>query len=256
MNNLTGKVVIVTGAARGIGNAIATHFAKNSAKVVTVDIMEKDNINTQEVLRRQGFNVTACTADVAEPTEVDRIVKTTIDQFGRIDILINNAGIVLRAPVTDIEPDQWDKVMNVNVRSVYLLSRAVIPHMASLGGGAIVNIASGWGIVAGANAAVYCASKGAVVLLTKAMALDHGKQGIRVNCVCPGDTDTQMLREEANQLSINEVDMIKAGSDRPLGRVGSASEIASTVGFLASNDSSYVTGTSLIVDGGSLAGSA
>ena len=150
---------------------------------------------------------------------------------------------------------QWDRVMAVNVKSIYLLSREVIPHMQRSGGGTIINTASGWGLAGGAKAAVYCASKGAVVLLTKAMAIDYGPQKIRVNCICPGDTDTGMLREEALQLGEQMSRFLVESAKRPLGRVGTPEEIAQAALYLASDASSFVTGTALIVDGGGLAGS-
>jgi NAD(P)-dependent dehydrogenase (short-subunit alcohol dehydrogenase family) len=145
-------------------------------------------------------------------------------------------------------------VMAVNVKSVYLLSREAIPYMQKAGGGTIVNTASGWGLAGGAKAAVYCASKGAVVLLTKAMAIDHGPQNIRVNCICPGDTDTGLLREEAQQLGMESSRFLASSAERPLRRVGTPEEVAQAVLYLASDSSSFVTGTVLVVDGGGLAG--
>ena len=145
--------------------------------------------------------------------------------------------------------------MTVNVKSIYLLSREVIPHMQKQGGGSVINTASGWGLAGGAKAAVYCASKGAVVLLTKAMAIDHGPHKIRVNCICPGDTDTSMLRVEAQQLGEANDRFLAEAAKRPLERVGSPDEIAQAVLYLASDASSFVTGTALVVDGGGLAGS-
>src|SRR5260221_12417836 len=138
--------------------------------------------------------------DVTGATDCERLVERAIREFGRIDILFNSAGIIRRATVLDLSENDWDRVMAVNVKSIYLLSREVIPHMQKAGGGTIINTASGWGLTGGPKAAVYCASKGAVVVLTKAMAVDHGPQHIGVNCICPGDTDTGMLRQEARQL--------------------------------------------------------
>jgi NAD(P)-dependent dehydrogenase (short-subunit alcohol dehydrogenase family) len=146
--------------------------------------------------------------------------------------------------------------MAVNVKSIFLLSRLVVPIMVKAGGGAIINMASGWGLAGGARAAAYCASKGAVVLLTKAMAIDHGRQHIRVNCLCPGDTDTGMLRHEARQLGENEDHFLSESARRPLGRVGKPEEIAQAALYLASDAASFVTGTALVVDGGGLAASA
>jgi len=178
-----------------------------------------------------------------------------VKEFGGVHVLFNNAGIIRRASVLDVTADEWDEVMAVNVKSVFLMSRVVIPVMAKAGGGSIVNTASGWGLAGGARAAAYCASKGAVVLLTKAMAIDHGGQKIRVNCICPGDTDTAMLRSEAGQLGEAEDRFLSDAAKRPLGRVGTPEEIAQAALYLASDASSFVTGTALVVDGGGLAGS-
>jgi len=156
--------------------------------------------------------------------------------------------------VVDTTEEEWDRVMAANVKSVFLLSKYVVPLMAEAGGGVVINTASGWGLVGGRNAASYCASKGAVVLLTKAMALDHGSQNIRVNCICPGDTDTPMLVSEARQLGIPREEFLAEAKSRPLQRIGRPEEIANAVLFLASDAASYVTGTALVVDGGGLAG--
>jgi NAD(P)-dependent dehydrogenase (short-subunit alcohol dehydrogenase family) len=150
--------------------------------------------------------------------------------------------------------DDWDRVMAVNVKSIFLLSRLVVPLMAKAGGGCIINMASGWGLAGGARAAEYCASKGAVVLLTKAMAIDHGRQTIRVNCLCPGDTDTNKLREETHQLSEDEERFLSESASRPLGRLGRPEEIAQAALYVASDAASFVTGAALVVDGGGLAG--
>src|SRR5260221_2804072 len=193
--------------------------------------------------------------DVTGATDCERLVERAIREFGRIDILFNSAGIIRRATVLDLSEAEWDWVMGVGVKSIYLLAREVIPHMEKAGGGTIINTASGWGLTGGPKAAVYCASKGAVVLRTKAMAVDHGPQHIRVNCICPGDTDTGMLREEAQQLGEENSRFLAEAAKRPLGRVGTPEEIAQAALYLASDASSFVTGTALVVDGGGLAGS-
>jgi NAD(P)-dependent dehydrogenase (short-subunit alcohol dehydrogenase family) len=190
---------------------------------------------------------------VTSAADCRRLVVRSIIEFGRIDILFNNAGIIRRATVMDLPEEDWDRVMAVNVKSIYLLSREVIPHMEKQGAGSIINTSSGWGLAGGAKAVVYCASKGAVVLLSKAMAIDHGPR-IRVNCICPGDTDTRMLRAEAAQLGEDADHFLADSAKRPLGRVGSPEEIAQAVLYLASDASSFVTGTTLVVDGGGLAG--
>lgn len=177
-----------------------------------------------------------------------------MDAFGGLDILFNNAGIIRRADVLGTTEEEWDRVMAVNVRSVFLMCKVAVPVMIERGGGAVVNTGSGWGLVGGRNAAAYCASKAAVVNLTRALALDHGSQNIRVNCVCPGDTDTGMLRDEARQLGESERAFLAGAAARPLGRVGRPEEIAQAVLYLASDAASFVTGTALVVDGGGLAG--
>src|ERR1019366_181459 len=193
--------------------------------------------------------------DVTRAADCQRLVERAIRELGRIDILFNNAGIIRRATVLDLTEDDWDRVMAVNVKSIYLLSREVIPHMQKAGGGTIINTASGWGLAGGAKAAVYCASKGAVVLLTKAMAIDHGPQKIRVNCICPGDTDTGMVGQERQAHGAESSGVLCETAQRPLGRAGTPEEIAQAVLYLASDASSFVTGAALVVDGGGLAGS-
>jgi len=192
--------------------------------------------------------------DVTKAEDCQRTVQKTINSFGGVDILFNNAGIVQRASVIDTTEEQWDSVMAVNVKSIFLMSKYTIPHMVQAGGGVILNTSSGWGLVGGRDAVSYCASKAAVVNLTRAMALDHGAQNIRVNCICPGDTDTPMLRVEARQLGENEKTFLDDAADRPLQRIGTPQDIAQAALYLCSDAASYVTGSTLVVDGGGLAG--
>lgn len=172
---------------------------------------------------------------------------------GRIDVLFNNAGVINRKSVLDLEEAEWDMVMDVIVKGTYLLSKYIIPYMKKSGGGSIINTGSGWGLKGGADAVSYCAAKAGVVNMTRAMAIDHGKHNIRVNAVCPGDIDTPMLHDEAVQLGENEVEFMKEAADRPLNRVGQPIDVANTVLFLASDLSSWITGTSILVDGGGMA---
>jgi NAD(P)-dependent dehydrogenase (short-subunit alcohol dehydrogenase family) len=252
---LTGKVAVITGGASGIGRATAELFAGEGAAVVIADVNAEAGKAEAGKIVASGGKVVFESGDVTRATDCRRIVERALGDFGKIDILFNNAGIMKRATVLDLSEEDWDRVMAVNVKSIYLLSREVIPHMQKAGGGSIINTASGWGLSGGARAAVYCASKGAVVLLTKAMAVDHGPQSIRVNCICPGDTDTAMLRGEAKQVGANETDFMADAAKRPLGRIGRPDEIARAALYLASDASSFVTGTALVVDGGGLAGS-
>ena len=253
---LDGKIALITGGASGIGRATALRFAREGAAIALADVNVDAGQGVAAEIARSGGRAFFERVDVTQAADCQRLVERAIREFGRIDILFNNAGIIRRATVLDLSEDDWDRVMAVNVKSVYLLSREVIPHMQKSGGGTIINTASGWGLAGGAKAVVYCASKGAVVLLTKAMALDHGPQNIRVNCICPGDTDTGMLREEAQQLGEDNRRFLAESAKRPLGRVGSPEEIAQAALYLASDASSFVTGTALVVDGGGLAGSA
>jgi NAD(P)-dependent dehydrogenase (short-subunit alcohol dehydrogenase family) len=250
---LTGKAALITGGASGIGRATALLFAREGAAVVVADVNRDAGQRVADEIMQTGGRAFFETVDVTRAADCRRVVERATGEFGRIDILFNNAGIIRRATVMDLSEDDWDRVMAVNVKSIYLLSREVIPHMEKQGAGSIINTASGWGLAGGAKAAVYCASKGAVVLLTKAMAIDHGPR-IRVNCICPGDTDTGMLRAEAQQLGEESQRFLADAAKRPLGRVGKAEEIAQAVLYLASDASSFVTGTALVVDGGGLAG--
>jgi len=255
-NHLHEKIAVITGAASGIGRATGLLFAREGAAVVVTDVNESGGKDVAGEITRHGGRARFELADVTRSADCQRVVATTVREFGGIHILFNNAGIIRRASVVELGEEDWDRVMAVNVKAIFLMCREVIPVMASAGGGCIINTASGWGLAGGPRAAVYCASKGAVVLLTKAMAVDHGAQNIRVNCICPGDTDTGMLRNEAQQLGEPSDRFLAEATKRPLGRVGKPEEIAQAALYLASEASSFVTGTALVVDGGGLAGSA
>lgn len=252
---LASKVALITGGASGIGRATALLFAREGAAVAITDINEPGGQDAVSEITVAGGRAIYKKGDVTNATDCQRVVQRVVSELGGIHILFNSAGIIRRASVVELSEDDWDRVMAVNVKSVYLMSRQVIPVMEKAGGGSIINVASGWGLTGGPRAAVYCASKGAVVLLTKAMAVDHGPQHIRVNCICPGDTDTAMLRSEAQQLGEPADRFLADAARRPLGRVGKPEEIAQAALYLASDAASFVTGTALVVDGGGLAGS-
>lgn len=252
---LANKVALITGGGAGIGRATALLFAREGAAVVVADVNQQSGRAVVGEIVQAGGRAAFEPADVTCSADCRRVVERALREFGKIDILFNNAGIIRRATVLELNEEDWDRVMAVNVKSIYLLSRQVIPHMQKQGGGSIINMASGWGLAGGAKAAVYCASKGAVVLLTKAMAVDHGPQSIRVNSICPGDTDTGMLRGEAQQLGEASDRFLAEAAKRPLGRVGTPDEIAQAALYLASDAASFVTGAALVVDGGGLAGS-
>ena len=251
---LAGKAALITGGGSGIGRATALLFAREGAAVAVVDLDEPRAVAVARQIEDEGRQAIAVHCDVSQANECRRAVQETVTAFGGLDILFNNAGIIRRASVLEISEEDWDRAMAVNVKSIYLMSKYAIPVMEEAGGGAIVNTGSGWGLTGGRNAVSYCASKGAVVNMTKAMALDHAAQQIRVNCVCPGDTDTGMLRSEAQQLGASTEAFLVEAADRPLGRIGQPEDIAQAVLYLASEASSFVTGTTLVVDGGGLAG--
>jgi NAD(P)-dependent dehydrogenase (short-subunit alcohol dehydrogenase family) len=251
---LADKVALITGGASGIGRATALLFAREGAAVSVVDLDETGGQIVAQTIVDGGGSAIFVRCDVSQAAGCQRAVQRTVNELGGLDILFNNAGIMRRATVLETTEAQWDRVMAVNVKSIFWLSKYAIPLMAQAGGGVIVNTASGWGLVGGRKAAAYCASKAAVVLLTKAMALDHGEQNIRVNCVCPGDTDTPMLRDEARQLGEPDERFLAEAAQRPLQRIGRPQDIAQAALYLASDASSFVTGTALVVDGGGLAG--
>ncbi len=253
MAAIQGKRALVTGAASGMGRATAELLATEGAQVVLADIDAEAAEAVAEAIRSGGGEAIAVGCDVASSEDVKRAVDTAVESFGGLDIVVNCAGIIRRASVVETTEAEWDRVMSVNIGSVFLTGKHAVPVMAADGGGSIVNISSGWGLKGGPDAASYCASKGAVVNLTRAMAIDHGPQGIRVNCICPGDTDTPMLRSEARQLGLDEAAFLEESAERPLNRLGTGEDIARAVLYFASDDSAWVTGSTLVVDGGGLA---
>ena len=253
MGTADGRRAIVTGAASGIGRATAELLAAEGAAVVLADVDAERGEAVAAGIREAGGRAIFARCDVTSSADCRQAVETAVREFGGLDTVCNNAGIIRRADVVETTEEEWARVMAVNVTSVFLMSRHAIPVMVAGGGGAIVNTGSGWGLKGGERAASYCASKAAVVNLTRAMAIDHGPQGIRVNCVCPGDTDTAMLRDEARQLGADEAAFRAESADRPLARLGTPHDIAQAMLFLVTDASAWVTGTTLVVDGGGLA---
>ena len=251
---LTGKVALITGGNSGIGAATARLFASEGASVVIVGRSEARGNRILAEIQAAGGKALWIACDVRNAAEVRRAVEWTQREFGRLDILFNNAGIILRKNVLDMSEGEWDNNLDTNLKSAFLFAKYVLPSMIAQRSGVIINNGSGWGLKGGANAASYCASKAGLVNLTRAMALDHSAQGIRINCICPGDVDTPMLDDEAHQLQQARAAIVADGALRPMGRIGTAEEVARSVLFLASDDSSYMTGAVLIVDGGGTAG--
>ena len=253
MGQLDGRRAIVTGGASGIGRATAELLAAEGAVVVIADLDLAGAEAVATGIRDAGGQALALACDVTRDEDCRRAVDAATGEPGGLDILVTCAGIIHRADVTHTTVEAWDRVMAVNVTSVFLMTRHAVPRMAAAGGGAIVTIGSGWGLKGGDRAAAYCASKGAVVNLTRAMAIDHGPQSIRVNCVCPGDTDTPLLRDEARQLGVDEAAFLVASADRPLARLGRPVDVAQAVLYLVSDAAAWVTGSILVVDGGGIA---
>jgi NAD(P)-dependent dehydrogenase (short-subunit alcohol dehydrogenase family) len=252
--DLSGRTAIVTGGTSGIGRATAELLASCGADVAITGRDEARGAEVLDRVRELGAGALFVRADVRSVEDCGRTVRETLEAFGRIDVLVNNAGVYMANTAVDCPEDEWDLQIDTNLKGTFLMSRAVLPHMIERGGGAIVNNASDWGLVGGAEAFAYCASKGGVVLMTKSMAIDHGPQGIRINAVCPGDTVTPMETLDAEQHGIPWEEYEAAQSERPLGRMGTAEEVAKAIVFLASDDASFITGAALAIDGGATAG--
>jgi NAD(P)-dependent dehydrogenase (short-subunit alcohol dehydrogenase family) len=250
MDILKDKVALITGGASGIGRATAILFAQEGACVAIMDVNADSGRSVIREIKAGGGSAIFFPGDVTRSNDCQEAVQATVLNFGGLDILFNNAGIIRRADVLTTTEAEWERVMNVNVKSIFLMSKYAIPYMVKRGGGSIINTSSGWGLKGGGNAVSYCASKGAVTNMTRAMAIDHGKQNIRVNSICPGDTDTPMLHNEARQLGQDYDQFLAESAERPLRRYAQPIEIARSVLFLASEAASFVTGAALAVDGG------
>jgi meso-butanediol dehydrogenase/(S,S)-butanediol dehydrogenase/diacetyl reductase len=249
--DLTDKSVLVTGASSGIGAAIARAAAAAGAKLM----LTGRSVERGEAVRRDcGPEARFRPGDLTEPGFAERLVQECVGQFGRLDVLVNNAGVATRGTVETTTDEDWHRALAVNVTGVFYMARAAVRQMKRQGGGVIVNIGSDWSVVGGRQAFAYCATKGAVAQMTRAMALDHAREGIRVNCLCPGDTETPMLLSGLEVRAGGAADGLKAlGEALPMGRVGRPEEIAKAAVFLASDASSYMTGALLLVDGGNTA---
>jgi NAD(P)-dependent dehydrogenase (short-subunit alcohol dehydrogenase family) len=244
MGQLQGKIAIVTGAAQGIGRAIALRFAQEGCHLALCDLNLPGVEETAAQARQFGVDALAQRTDVAHREAVEALVSTTLAHFGTVDVLVNNAGIFYNAPFEAQTDEQWDRIMAVNVKSVFMLSQAVVRHWLAQGrGGSIVNLASISASVAFVNSSAYCTTKAAVASLTRCLALEYGPRGIRANSMAPGIIDTPILpSQEDNERWARE--------KLPLGRLGQPEDVADVAVFLASDASRYVTGDMIYVDGG------
>lgn len=257
MGKLTGKAAIITGATSGIGKATALLFAEEGAQVAITGRRVELGQQLEREIRERGARCIFIRADHSQADDCTRVLERTLAEFGRVDILFNNAGIVTGGTAETTSEDVWNETLAINVTAVWRMSKLVIPIMKKQGKGVIVNNGSDWSVVAGRDAFPYIMSKGAVAMMTRAMALDYAREGIRVNAVCPGDTlvDRWMEKgyfESSDPVTVDEA-MKESSAYIPMGRFGKPEEIAQAVLFLASDDSSFVTGHLLLVDGGNTA---
>ena len=251
---LQGKVALITGGTSGIGSATAIRFAQEGARVAVTGRDAGRGGKVVDTIVADGGQAIFIRSDVRLAEECRRAVEQTLERFGQIDILFNNAGVFHPRTVPDCSEEEWDETIDSSLKGAFLMSKYALPSMIERGSGSIIHTSSGWGILGGNEAAAYCAAKGGLVVMAKAMAIDHGPQGIRVNCVCPGDVLTPMLHDDAAKRGMAWDDYAAGAVQRPLGRIGTVDEIASAVLFLASDESSFVTGEALVVDGGGVAG--
>jgi NAD(P)-dependent dehydrogenase (short-subunit alcohol dehydrogenase family) len=249
MARLEGRVAIVTGAGHGIGRASALRLGEEGARLALIDLREETVRDTCETATARGIEAMWLQADVSDPDQVQRCVAEIVDRYSTIDILHSHAGVLYAGTVLSQTLEEWEHTYAVNVRSMFLMARAVIPVMQAGGGGSIITTGSTSGMVGDRNLAAYDSSKGAVIQLTRQLAVEYGNDGIRVNTICPGWIDTGFNDPVLTDMTDEEIDgFVKAWV--PLGRQGTAEDIAPSVAFLASDDAAYITGSLLVIDGG------
>ncbi len=250
MTRLAGKVALITGGGTGIGRAVALAFGREGAKVAVAGRRKEKLAETLRELERHGGQGLAIACDVAKSKDAARAVRETAKAFGRINVLVNNAGVLHASTIEGISEEQWDKLMTINLKGPFLMCKAALPEFRKAGGGTIVNIGSVLGLVAMKDRAAYCASKGGVTLLTKAIALDHAHENVRSNCICPSIVETELVQglfaasDEGKALRRARIAQI------PLGRMGRPEDVAEMAVFLASEESSWLTGAAVPLDGG------
>jgi meso-butanediol dehydrogenase / (S,S)-butanediol dehydrogenase / diacetyl reductase len=250
VTRLAGKAALITGGGTGIGRAIALAFAREGAKVAVAGRRREKLEETLRELERQGERGLAIACDVSKERDAQRAVRETAKAFGKLNVLVNNAGVLHAATIEGTSEEQWDKLMTINLKGPFLMCRAALLEFRKAGGGAIVNVGSVLGLVAMKDRAAYCASKGGVTLLTKAIALDHAHENVRSNCICPSIVETELVSglfsasEEGKALRKARIGQI------PLGRMGRPEDVAEMAVFLASEESSWLTGAAIPLDGG------
>jgi meso-butanediol dehydrogenase / (S,S)-butanediol dehydrogenase / diacetyl reductase len=243
------KVAIVTGAARGIGRASAIEFAREGARVVIADVDEA-GLRETEALAAESSDMASKVTDVSQARQVEDLVSFALERYGRLDVMFNNAGILQPATVVDLPEETWDRIIDVNLKGVFLGCKYAIPALLGSGGGSIINTGSVNSLVAEPFLSAYCASKGGVLMLTKQVALDYAQQNIRCNCICPGWVDTPINDPHADMMG-GVAKVLEGIADwQPMGRQGMPREIARVAVFLASDDSSFMTGSAVVADGG------
>lgn len=250
MARLEGKVALISGGARGQGAVEARMFAEEGASVVIGDILDEQGRQTEAELQELGYDVTYVHLDVTSESDWESAVQAAVSTYGKLDILLNNAGILIRKNIEETTEEDWDRIFSVNAKGVFLGTKAAIPAMRENGGGSIINISSTAGLVGSPNgSASYTATKGAVRLFTKSTAIQHAREGIRCNSIHPGPIETDMIADTLN----DPANMALRMQRLPLGRVGKPSEIAYGAIYLASDESSFVTGSEVVIDGGTTA---
>jgi len=241
---LKGKVAVVTGGGSGIGKASSILFAKEGAKVVVSDIADKSGEDVVKTIERDDGRAVYVHCDVTKEDQAKNLIEKRVESYGQLDVLYNNAGMGMVKLLPDMTEQEWDRIFDVNVKGGFFCSKYAIPQMKKQGGGVIVNTASNWGLIGYPHWPAYCATKGAVIMLTKALAIDHAPDNIRVNCVCPGNIDTPLLRAGiAAEGSFEE-------ATKTMGKIAKPEEVAYLALFLASDESSYITGAAMVVDNG------
>lgn len=250
MTRLSGKVALITGGGTGIGRACALQFSREGARVAVAGRRREPLAAVAAEIQAAGGQALSASCDVAKSDQVERTIREVVAQFGALHVLVNNAGILHVGSVEETSEAEWDRLMDVDLKGVFLVSRAALPELRKSGRGAIVNIGSVLGLVGMKKRAAYAAAKGGVTMLTKAMALDHAQEGIRVNCICPAIVETDLVQTILSQASDREAAVRLRTAQIPLGRMGKPEDVAALAVFLASEESSWLTGAAIALDGG------